>query len=107
MSECNKRIYPEFNKAVIFQTNDVSWHGLPEKIMCPEGTFRKTVAYYWISDLCTKKKMEHYRYKAKYVKRPEDPYDDRLQKFYDIRKDRRIESNDMESIYPGWNPVEF
>jgi len=106
MSSCNKRIFPEFNKVVIFQTNDVSWHGLPNKIDCPKDIQRRTLAYYWISDLCTKKKSEHYRLKAKYVKRPQDVYDERIQKLYDIRKDRRITIEDMDSIYPEWNPID-
>jgi Rps23 Pro-64 3,4-dihydroxylase Tpa1-like proline 4-hydroxylase len=36
MSKCEQKIYPKFNSAVIFQTNDVSWHGLPDKILCPD-----------------------------------------------------------------------
>ena len=46
----------KFNRALIFQTNDISWHGLPDKIMCPENCFRKSLAYYYISPLTSKKK---------------------------------------------------
>jgi Rps23 Pro-64 3,4-dihydroxylase Tpa1-like proline 4-hydroxylase len=107
MSKCSKQIYPEFNKVTLFQTNDVSWHGLPIKIDCPENIYRKTLAYYWVSDLCTKKIDTMYRMKAKYVKRPDDVQDDRIQKLYDIRKDRRIIKEDMDSIFPNWDPKDI
>ena len=57
MSKLLKKIYPKFNRAVIFKTSDYSWHGLPDKIICPDNMYRNTLAYYWISELCTKKQI--------------------------------------------------
>lgn len=114
MNECNVRTYPKFNRALIFQTNEISWHGLPEKIMCPENTFRKSLAYYYISPL--KSELNYgkfgndgsgYRTKAAFIKRPQDPDLPQLQKLYDIRPKRRISEEDMKKIWPEWDPSIF
>jgi len=38
---------PIFNRAVIFETSDTSYHGHPEPLTCPEGVFRKSMALYY------------------------------------------------------------
>jgi len=45
-----KEIWPKFNRAVIFDTTQNSWHGLPEPIQCPESQFRKSLAVYYLID---------------------------------------------------------
>ena len=50
-SECKVRSYPVFNRAIIFRTDEISWHGVSEKILCPEGMYRQSIAYYYLSDL--------------------------------------------------------
>jgi hypothetical protein len=40
-----------FNRAVIFDTSQNSWHGFNEPINCPEGVYRKSVATYYHTDL--------------------------------------------------------
>lgn len=45
-----QRIAPMFNQAVLFRTSDISWHGMPDAIECPEGRARKSVAIYYVSD---------------------------------------------------------
>ena len=92
----------KFNRAIIFKTNDISWHGLPEKICCPENTFRKSLAYYYVSPLNSKKQEELYRKKAKYTKRPSDKYDKNIEELYKIRAYRRITKEDMEKYFPNW-----
>lgn len=39
-----------FNRAVIFRTDQQSWHGLPAPLRCPEGHFRKSIAVYYMSN---------------------------------------------------------
>ncbi|NCZ96691.1 MAG: 2OG-Fe(II) oxygenase [Verrucomicrobia bacterium] len=39
-----------FNRAVIFRTDQQSWHGLPTPLTCPEGKLRKTLAVYYVSN---------------------------------------------------------
>ena len=109
MKECKINSYPEKNKAIVFETNEISWHGLPKIINCPEGTYRKTIAYYYISPLniaASNNKVgsnsDGYRTKATFVKRPNDPCDGRMEKLYNIRPHRRITKEDMEEIFPEW-----
>lgn len=44
-----KSICPNFNRAVIFDTTQNSWHGLPNPIDCPPGIFRQSVAIYYLT----------------------------------------------------------
>ncbi len=114
MKKCMVKTYPEFNSAIIFQTNDISWHGLPNKISCPDYIYRKSMAYYYISPLVSKtytdkhgKDKSGYRTKAAFKKRPNDPDLPQLKKLYEIRPYRRIEKEDMETIWPEWNSEKY
>ena len=104
MQSCEESIYPEFNCGVIFRTNDNSWHGVPKIIKCPEGEFRKTLAFYWLSPLITKKKEEMYRKKAKFVPVPGQKNAEKFLLLCDIRAVRRITDDDMKNIWPEWCP---
>jgi len=92
----------KFNRAIIFKTNDISWHGVPDIINCPEGVYRKSLAYYYVSNLITNKHEKEYRLKAKFVKRPQDNYNESIEKLYKIRPNRRITCEDMKEIFPEW-----
>ena len=37
-----------YNRAVIFDTTQNSWHGLPKYLTCPEGVYRKSLAAYYV-----------------------------------------------------------
>jgi hypothetical protein len=39
-----------FNRAVLFDTTQNSWHGFPEPITCPENIHRKSLAVYYLTD---------------------------------------------------------
>lgn len=41
-------ISPNFNRAVLFDTTQNSWHGLPEPIKCPLGVTRNSLAVYYL-----------------------------------------------------------
>ena len=43
-----KQIDCKFNRAVLFDTTQNSWHGFPEAIKCPEGVYRKSIAMYYL-----------------------------------------------------------
>lgn len=47
MSKCHTQVWPHFNKLVIFETNDDSFHGHPEELTCPDGVTRKSLALYY------------------------------------------------------------
>ena len=58
MQQCVQKIAPLFNRCVIFNTDEDSFHGLPEPILCPEGETRKSLAlYYFTEEEKTPKKM--------------------------------------------------
>jgi Rps23 Pro-64 3,4-dihydroxylase Tpa1-like proline 4-hydroxylase len=39
-----------FNRAIIFDTTQNSWHGFPKPLTCPDGTYRKSLAVYYLTD---------------------------------------------------------
>ena len=45
-----KQVWSKFNRAVIFDTTQNSWHGLPEPLTCPENQYRKSMATYYLVD---------------------------------------------------------
>ena len=47
MKECCASVPPFLNHALIFSTVDDSYHGFPEKLRCPEGVSRKSLALYY------------------------------------------------------------
>jgi dTDP-glucose 4,6-dehydratase len=109
MENCVVKSQVKFNTAIIFRTNEISWHGLPELIKCPEDVLRKSIAYYYISPIVTDSRENKfgndgsgYRTKATYIKRPEDPYDERIEKLYKIRPLRLINQKDLDENYPDW-----
>lgn len=47
MKRCEKSIEPIFNRLVIFNVNDTSFHGVPEFITCPRDKRRISLALYY------------------------------------------------------------
>lgn len=47
MKRCEKSIEPTFNRLVIFNVNDTSFHGVPEFITCPRDKKRISLALYY------------------------------------------------------------
>jgi Rps23 Pro-64 3,4-dihydroxylase Tpa1-like proline 4-hydroxylase len=93
----------QFNKAIIFKTNNISWHGLPEKILCPENHFRKSLAFYYVSPLTNEKNENNYRKKAQYIITDEKEKNHKgLLTLCEIRANRRLDQNDINMYYPEW-----
>lgn len=44
---CLKRVAPLFNRLVVFDSHDFSFHGLPEPLAFPPGTARKSIILYY------------------------------------------------------------
>lgn len=87
-----------WNSAILFRTSDISYHGLPEPIKCPEDKYRKSIAIYYVS-----KPRENLveRYKAEFFPQPNQEVNDKLKKLYEIRKTRLITEEDLNE-YPNW-----
>jgi Rps23 Pro-64 3,4-dihydroxylase Tpa1-like proline 4-hydroxylase len=45
--KCLKKIAPIFNRLLIFDTHDTSWHGLPNPINFPDNNSRKSILLYY------------------------------------------------------------
>ena len=60
-----KVIEPKFNRAILFDTTQNSWHGFPNPIQVPDGKMRKSFAVYYMTDI-TSTAVD--RFKARYVK---------------------------------------
>lgn len=44
-----KEVEPKFNRAVIFDTTQNSWHGMSRPLTQPEGIYRKSLAIYYLT----------------------------------------------------------
>ena len=116
VTTCVVKSPPVFNHAIIFRTDDISWHGLPEPIRCPPDQFRKSIAYYYVSpfpadslDIANDNSKDNSKYKkeprlkASFVPRPGDPVHEGLAELYRIRPHRRITKDDLARHYPEWS----
>jgi Rps23 Pro-64 3,4-dihydroxylase Tpa1-like proline 4-hydroxylase len=68
MSACARRIPPLFNRAVIFNTDQDSYHGVPEPLACPSDLSRKSIALYYFTEEAAPPKKVWTNYRA----RPQD-----------------------------------
>lgn len=93
-----KVITPSWNTAVLFRTNNMSYHGLPTPIQCPQGEYRRSLAIYYVSPP-TETAMP--RFKAEFFPLEHQPVSSNLQRLYDIRKQRIITPNDL-AHWPTW-----
>lgn len=46
-----KTIECVYNRAVLFDTTQNSWHGLPTPLICPQNMCRKSIAIYYLTDV--------------------------------------------------------
>jgi Rps23 Pro-64 3,4-dihydroxylase Tpa1-like proline 4-hydroxylase len=44
-----KEVLPQFNRAVLFDTTQNSWHGMSRKLNVPNNIFRKSLAVYYLT----------------------------------------------------------
>jgi 2OG-Fe(II) oxygenase superfamily len=63
-----RKISPVYNRCVIFNTDEDSYHGLPEPILCPEEMTRKSIALYYFTEEKEVPKLRSTNYQA----RPQD-----------------------------------
>lgn len=91
MSLCVRKIYPKFNRLVVFETPNAP-HGLPEPITCPPEFRRMSLAcYLYSADKPEDIGDEHTS--TTFLKRPQDPDNPELDELRAKRSKGRLESN--------------
>jgi Rps23 Pro-64 3,4-dihydroxylase Tpa1-like proline 4-hydroxylase len=93
-SECDgacgdlrKEISIMFNRAVIFDTTQHSWHGMSRKFLGVNGKFRKSLAVYY---LCKPSEEIDRRARALFAPRPEQKGDESVEALIRIRSDNQL-----------------
>lgn len=85
-----KKIYPIYNRLVIFSTSENSYHGFPEPLNCPNDVERNSLAwYYYTVDRPQNEKSESHS--TTYVKLPTE--DNSLDDLRKLRNQGRLSSN--------------
>lgn len=69
MKRCAAKVLPLLNHAVIFNTDEESYHGYPDPINPPEGVTRKSIALYYYTEEADSKFVPH---STNYQARPND-----------------------------------
>lgn len=71
MRRCVVKVPPLFNEALIFRTDEISFHGFPDPLRCPQGESRKSLAlYYYTAEAGAEVKVK--ARSTNYRPRPED-----------------------------------
>ena len=73
---------PIFNRAIVFDTTQNSWHGVTEGITSPEGEYRKSLALYYLIPTAD---LDNKRHKALFVPRQEQKGDKEIEHLIKIR----------------------
>ena len=81
---CKDKILPIFNRCIIFENNDNSWHGAPEPCICKNNEKRIFLTLSYLSDEKSNL-FENERRKAYFVKRPNDTDDEEKDKMRILR----------------------
>ena len=74
VKHCVRSIEPLFNRCVIFRTSDISYHGHPQPLACPEGVSRNSIALYYFQKGSVKLEL----HPTTYHSRPADSSGKRL-----------------------------
>lgn len=93
LSACGRRVFPRFNRAILFRTSDISWHGMPDPLTCPADVVRRSMAIYYV----TQPRPEATpRLKARFAARPSDAPDPEMDRLRAIRVHRRLTPEDTK-----------
>lgn len=88
-----KEITPIFNRAVLFDTTQNSWHGMSRPLTVPQGIFRKSLAIYYLTPLQETDMTA--RKRALFAPRPEQKGNPVIEAI--IKK--RVEENSSQEVY--------
>jgi Rps23 Pro-64 3,4-dihydroxylase Tpa1-like proline 4-hydroxylase len=74
VKRCEQKIAPLFNRCAIFSTSDISYHGHPEPLCCPEDMTRKSMSLYFFTKEPPAEKVGT-RHNTIFRRRPGEPLD--------------------------------
>jgi len=79
-----KEIEPKYNRAVVFDTTQNSWHGMSRPLTQPEGIYRKSLAIYY---LCEPNQNALTNKRAIFAPREEQKGDSKVEEVIKLRSD--------------------
>lgn len=79
-------VEPVFNRAIIFDTTQNSWHGMSKKLNVPKGIYRKSLAVYYLTKPSNKSQNNQ---KAIYAPRDNQKNDKEVLDLIKIRQDSK------------------
>ena len=82
--QCVQNYDIKFNRAVLFNTVQNSWHGLPDPIKCPPELARRSLACYYLTEITLNDSVE-YRYRAQFVPHVDQQNDPNIEDFCEKR----------------------
>ena len=82
-----KEVFPKYNRAIIFDTSQNSWHGLSKKVNLPKDIFRKSIAVYY---LCKPKEDHLSNKKALFAPRDNQKKSKEVLDLIKIRSDEKL-----------------
>ena len=71
--ECITTIDNKYNRAVLFNTTQNSWHGLPQELTCPENISRRSLATYYLNRINSRAESRKRALYAPYGDQKNDP----------------------------------
>lgn len=83
LEKCVVSVLPIFNRLILFDCDDYSWHGAPEKVVCKNGEKRLFLTVSYLAEL--KDTDLNRKRKAFFVQRPDEPYSEEKEKFKLLR----------------------
>ena len=90
---CENKVLPIFNRFVVFNTSEKSYHGHPEPLQCPDGWTRKSIALYFYTNGRNDEFKDTPAHSTTFIKRPQDPDSNDLNKLREQRNRGRLSSN--------------
>lgn len=88
MSECIKSYLPVFNRTILFETDDHTYHGHPEPLKCPVTMARKSLAVYYYT-FCEEVQDTEYR-STDYKRLPTEKTNPEIEKLREQRRKGRL-----------------
>lgn len=85
-----KEVFPKFNRAVIFDTTQDSWHGMSRQLVQPQGIFRKSLAVYYLTEPSGD---VSYRERALFAPREDQRGNDEVEELIKLRSDSKLFSS--------------